>query len=331
MANQFTKAEVARQYRDKYGIEMPTMKLARIMYKDNNILFSNVESARSALRSIEGKNGKGNNYKKTHVYGERKKNPYNFPESDEREWLPFKITGVERLGIISDVHLNYHSISALTCTFDYFIQKNIDCLLLNGDILDAYQLSKFVRDPKKRGFADELHIFEQFIKTIRQAFGDIRIIFKLGNHEERYDHFLMTKAHELSGVSEFSIEQLINNRAPGVEIVKDKRIIHANDLDIIHGHEFAQSVFSPVNIARGLQLRAKTNAIQGHNHISSEHTEPNLRGGIKTTWSMGCLCELHPEYMPINKWNHGCSYIELSNNSNEFHVDNKRIYNGKML
>jgi len=51
-----TKANIARKFRDEYGMEMPTTKLARIMYNANNLTFRDVEDARSVLRAIEGKN-----------------------------------------------------------------------------------------------------------------------------------------------------------------------------------------------------------------------------------------------------------------------------------
>lgn len=323
------KRAVARQFRDRYGMEIPTLKLARIMYRDNRMLFNDVEDARVFLRAIEGKSDRGRSGV-THPHGERPRNPYKLPESEEREWLPYMLLGAQKVGILSDIHVPYHSISAITCALDGFIKKGIDCLLLNGDVLDVYSLSKFVRDPKKRNFAEELDVFARLIESFNAALG-CRIIMKLGNHEERYDDFLFRKAHELEGVEEFSIENILMKRAPNVEIVKDKRIIHANALDILHGHEFASGLFSPVNIARGLALRAKTNAIQGHNHVTSEHTEPNLRGEIKTTWSIGCACELHPEYMPVNKWNHGYAVVELSTNSEEFRVENVRVMDGREL
>ena len=49
------KYDVVRQYRDKYGMEMPNLKLARIIHKENEILFPNIESVRTALRKIEKK------------------------------------------------------------------------------------------------------------------------------------------------------------------------------------------------------------------------------------------------------------------------------------
>ena len=136
------------------------------------------------------------------------------------------------------------------------------------------------------------------------------------------------KAGELEGVDEFEIGNIIKARAEGIEIIKDKRIIKAGDMNIIHGHEYP-SAFSPVNIARGLFTRAKVSAMQGHNHSTSEHTETDMNGKIVTTFSLGCLSELHPLYLPLNKWNHGFAYVEID--GKEFQVQNKRIYKGKVL
>jgi hypothetical protein len=89
-------------------------------------------------------------------------------------------------------------------------------------------------------------------------------------------------------------------------------------------------VFSPVNIARGLFLKAKVNALQGHNHQTSEHSERDLEGKLTTTFSSGCLSELHPAYMPINKWNWGMTLVDVEDDGS-FEVYNKRIYKNKVL
>ncbi len=115
-----------------------------------------------------------------------------------------------------------------------------------------------------------------------------------------------------------------------MDVVGEKRVIKANKLNIIHGHEYP-SVFSPVNIARGLYMKGKVSAMQGHNHQSSTHVETDMNGDIVTTWSLGCLCELNPAYMPLNKWNHGFAIVDLSDNGKEFHVRNFRIHKGKIL
>jgi len=319
------KAKLCTEYREKYGWEMPTLKLARIVFKDNPLLFRDVEAVRLVLRGIEGKADNRTAVRK--VIPERPRNPYSLPESDEAIYQPY-VLNAKRLLVLSDIHIPYHSIEALTCAFDYAKNEKPDAILLNGDTLDFFGLSKFVKDPKKRSVAHELEAFKNLMNIIKKVF-NAKIYYKMGNHCERYEHFLWMKAHELVGVEEFEIENILKARAEGIEVIKDKRIMKAGDLNIIHGHEFGGSVFSPVNIARGLFLRGKVSAMQGHNHQTSEHSESNMNGELTTTWSLGCLCELHPAYLPINKWNHGFAIVDVDGQN--FEVRNKRIHKGKIL
>jgi predicted phosphodiesterase len=319
------KAQLCAEYREKYGWDMPTLKLSRIVYNDNPLLFTGVESVRRILRAIEGKGSNRTTLRK--AMPERERNPYKLPESDEAIYQPYELKA-KRLLVLSDIHIPYHSIDAITCAFDYAKKEKPDAILLNGDTIDFFGLSRFMKDPKKRSVAHELQAFKELVDVIKKTF-NAKIYYKMGNHCERYEHFLWMKAHELVGIEEFDFSNIIKARAEGIEIIKDKRIMKAGDLNIIHGHEFGGSVFSPVNIARGLFLKGKVSAMQGHNHSTSEHTESNMNGEITTTWSLGCLCELHPAYLPINKWNWGMALIDIDGQN--FEVRNKRIFKGKVL
>lgn len=315
---------LARKYREKYGWEMPTLKLARIMYNENKASFTSVHTARMNLARLEGKCGSETKLKEV---PERVKNPYKLPESDEAVYEPFVLKASKVL-ILSDIHVPYHSISALTAMMDHAKKEKPDAVLLNGDTIDFFQLSRFVKEPGKRSFAHELQAFKDLFEVIQNTF-KCKVYFKLGNHEERYNHFLWTKAGELDGVNEFKLEEIIKARAEGIEVIGDKRIIKVGELNVLHGHEFGGSVFSPVNVARGLFLKAKVSALQGHNHQPSEHTESNMNGQLITTWSTGCLCELHPAYLPINRWANGFAIVRTD--GEKFEVDNKRIFKGKIL
>lgn len=323
------KNQLCIQYREKYGWEMPNSKLARIIYNENKQLFPNANAVRLILIRSEGKAKRNDNSK--NIVGkeipERPRNPYNLPKSEETSYLPYKVDG-KKILILSDIHIPYHSIEALTAAFDYAKKEKPDTIILNGDTLDFYSLSRFMKDPRKRDFAYELAVFKEFMDALKRTFSS-KIVYKLGNHCVRYEHYLMMKAHELVGVEEFEFANILKARAEGIEIVGDKTIMKAGSLNIIHGHEFGNGVFSPVNIARGLYMKGKTSAIQGHNHQSSEHTESDMNGKVVTTWSLGCLSELHPAYMPLNKWNHGFAIVSVD--GDDFEVQNKRIFKGKVL
>jgi len=139
----------------------------------------------------------------------------------------------------------------------------------------------------------------------------------------------MQHAPELYGLEAIKLESVLELSDMGVTVVTDKRIIRAGHLNIIHGHEYIYSISNPVNPARGLYNRAHKSALCFHHHQTSEHTEPSINGDIVTCWSAGCLCDLHPRYMPLNKWNLGFAVIRKTDGM--FLVDNKRIVNYKVL
>lgn len=327
------KADIARDYRSKFP-KPPTLSLARKMYNENISVFKDLEDARKSIRYIEGKAGAKNrrSVTKTEFFKEddRPRNPFNLPDSEETIYEPYVIRGHKRLLILSDIHFPYHSIQALNAALTYAKKEGVDGIILNGDTLDFYQLSRFEKDPRKRSFAHELDAGKRFLEILQKEF-KCRVYWKNGNHEDRYENYLKVKAPELLGVNDFKMENLLNLKNFNCTIIENKRIIKANKLNIIHGHEYPGGAFNPVNIARGLFLKGKVSALQGHNHQTSEHTESNMNEEIITTWSVGCLSELHPTYMPLNKWNHGFGIVELNDNKKDFEVKNKRIYNGKVL
>jgi len=186
-----------------------------------------------------------------------------------------------------------------------------------------------VKEPDKRSFADELNTFSLLFDVLEKQL-KCKIYFKLGNHESRYQRFLLEKAKELIGVKEFLFENIIKARARGIEIIGDKTVMKLNALNGIHGHEYIGGISAPVNVARGLYLRGKVSAFQGHNHSSSSHTESDMNGKVITTHSIGCLCELHPAYMPLNKWSWGFAEVELDSNGVDYEFYNHTIYKGKV-
>jgi predicted phosphodiesterase len=327
-----TKADIAREYREKYGDKKNTTSLARIMYNENKIVFKSIEDARERLRYIEGKVGdvKRSSVENTKYFKKdrRSENPYSLPNSDQETFEPYILPKGHKKGLIlNDIHLPYHDLSALTAAIDFGKKEKPDFIFLNGDVLDFHQLSYFQKDPRKKRFAEELIMFGDFISKLKKIF-KCKIYYKFGNHEERYDSFLFQKAGELVDVEEFSLEQIIKKRAD-VEIIRDKRLVVMNGLPFIHGHEFGRGVFSPVNAARGLFLQAKHTCVKGDCHTTSEHSDPDIFRKLMTTWSVGCLCGLTPRWLPLNRWNHGFAILELIG-AKGYKMRNYRIENGNV-
>jgi hypothetical protein len=44
------------------------------------------------------------------------------------------------------------------------------------------------------------------------------------------------------------------------------------------------------------------------------------------------MCDLHPFWNPLNKWNHGFATVELNGrDGGDFHVDNHRVIKGEIV
>lgn len=330
------KNDLARQYRKKFP-DMPTLKLARIMYKENNLLFRDVEHCRSALRTIEGKNGKAmlkklGSKNECVIKEERPRNPYNLPESYEEKREPFILPeGCNNILQISDLHIPYHNIEAITLALDYGIEHKTNTIIINGDLIDNHQVSKFESDPKKRSVKQEFDATKAFLVSLRAAFPKAFIYWIKGNHCVRWEHFLLRKVREIWDDPYFTLEERLRLNEEKIIMIDDKTLVKAGKLSITHGHHIFKGVFTPVNPARGAFLRAKQSVIVGHLHRASYHPEVDLDGKVIGCWSTGCLCELKPNYSPmVSNSQHGFAHIMIEKGG-DYTVKNYQIINGKIL
>lgn len=244
----------------------------------------------------------------------------------------------KRVGIMSDVHIPYHDEEAVIVGVQYFLENEIDCLLLNGDTLDAWQISRWMKKGARPDIHEEMVICREFLYWLRMLFPEIPIIWKSGNHDVRVEDHMWSKAPEMAKLFELTmghaglLQQILHFEELNIQYVDDNTLMECGKMMIIHGHEFGQSIFSPVNPARGMFLRAKYNVIAGHMHQTSEHHEGNLNGDNHVTYSTGCFCELKPAYRrtAFTKWNHGGAILHVDDDGS-FRVDNFRIKDGRVL
>jgi len=319
--------DIVKNYLRKYP-NTYSRSIAIKLYKENPDVFKSIEHAREIVRYYRHSHGK-HDRKKIATDEFANQNPYNLPYSDETDYIPYVLPkSQDKILLISDMHVPYHSISALTACFDWAKKREINTIFINGDLIDCHELSFFIKDPRKRDFIEELDIAKAFLDALREAFPSCRIYYKEGNHEYRLQRYFRVHAPALFDTEEYHLPNLLHLGARKIEWIQDKRVVKAGHLSILHGHEFGK-MFGTVNPARSVFLKAKESTIIGDRHQTSEHSEPTLSGELVTCWSTGCLSELHPEYMPINKWNHGFARI-IVNKDKSFRLTNIRIDNGKV-
>lgn len=327
-SKQSYKVGIVSEYIEKFP-QATTAAISRMVHNENTVDFPTYNSALCMVRYYrDGRVGKQERVRSEEQAKEARRR-FAIPESDYVELDPYLIPkGQNKILYLTDIHIPYHDVDAVEIALEYGYKHGVNTLYLNGDIMDCYQVSRWVKDRRLRDMGGELEMTRVFLKMIKKEF-DCPIYYKMGNHEDRWENFLKMSAPELLGISEFELATLLRFGELGIIEISSKRIAKAGKLNLMHGHEFGHSVFSPVNPARGLYMRAKENSIIGHHHQTSEHSEKNLTGDVVTTWSVGALCGMRPEYYPYNKWNLGFAIIETSDNG-DFEVNNKRIIEGKV-
>lgn len=328
------KSDIIREELKQFP-QIASATLAKKLYGKYPELWSSLESCRSAIRYVRGNSGEAHRNTSDQKFhrpnGKAGETFYKLPKpkTSLRSWKIHKITGDHKALVMGDLHVPYYDPLAVEIAVNNGKKHEVDLVILNGDTLDFFSISQWEKDPRERNFPQEIKSCQQFLGWLREQFPKARIIFKVGNHEERYEKYLIKKAPELLGIPNFELCSILGFEDLGIELVDDMRPIKLNELVLLHGHEYRFSISNPVNPARGLYLRAKVNALTNHFHQASSHSEPNLEGKVISCYSLGCLSELRPKYMPLNKWVHGFAIVEMSGRK-EFNVLNQKIIDAKI-
>lgn len=318
-------AEIVKQFIEKNTVDgvckYSQKKCAEIIMHKHPGMYHNVEGYRKAVRYVIGKNGdEQRKFKKIEWKG------FQLPKPEKNDYSKF-ILKEKKIGILSDIHFPFYDEKALDIAVNHLLKYGPEVVILNGDCIDMYQASDFERDPRERSPKYEFDLLREFVDQMVKLFP--RVVYKLGNHCERYEKKIMQRLPDFLSLEWNTFEFALHfERDYKIDVVKNKRIIMAGGLNILHGHETAKGFIAPVNVARGFYLKTKANVIAGHHHRVSEHLETDINGRTIGAWSMGCLCELHPKYMPINNWQHGFALVDVD--GEEFEVHNKKILNGKV-
>lgn len=324
------KVEIINEYLQKF----PTLSnhsLAALIYAELPSVWSSKENIRKRISSYKNQRSKTkliNNFVEAEqlrqqnnelIKGIRnKRKPYTLPKSQSK------------VLIISDLHVPYHTEEAIKLTLDYAKKEKVDTILINGDFMDFYEVSRFQKDPRECNLPKAVETGKNVLAYIRKRFPQALIIFKSGNHDRRLEDKLINKAPELLGFSFWQMENVLDFKKYNIISVPDLDYVMLGKLKVIHGHEIKSGFIAPVNPARGLFLKTKESCLQSHVHRTSEHSEKTLGGKIISTWSIGCLSDLQPDYNPYNQYNHGFAIVHVEKNG-DFEVFNKKIIDNKIV
>lgn len=188
---------------------------------------------------------------------------------------------------------------------------------------DSVALDRFVRHTSKTNYKGVIWCVNTDNDTIVVRRNNKISI--TGN--SRFQTFIFNNAPFLWEVESAFIEEKLNFNKFNITKVDVNQPIRFSELNIIHGHEIRATTML-INVARTYFLKANANILLGHWHVSQDYIVRDIQGKVKGAWAIGCLCDLYPEYNPLNQHVHG--FAEIQKDKTGFEVFNRKIINGKV-
>jgi predicted phosphodiesterase len=324
------KSDIAKEYLMKFP-NTANLTLAKKIYAENKSVYTNLEQVRTHIRILKGANGTRHK-KKSHIEFRKEFEALkkDLPKGESERIHPYKLPKTsKKILIISDLHIPYHNDDAVFAALEYGLDQKVDTIIINGDLIDFATISRHEKDMRKRSVKYEIDCTRVFLKGLRAMFPKALIVWSYGNHDLRYDKYIMQKAPEIFDIELIQLHELLKLRDLNIIKIDSTQYIYAGKLAIFHGHETGLTS-GGVNPARSLRLKLNKSAVTSHFHRETKDMGKNLDEHPYSCFSIGCLCDLHPAYMPINMWTHGFGYLEL-NDKGDYNFNLKSIIDGKVF
>ena len=231
----------------------------------------------------------------------------------------------ERAIVLCDVHIPFQDELCVQAIIEYALQNKIDTFVLNGDIIDFYKISRFIKNPTKKSVSNEIEETKKFLTELRYNFPEARIIFKQGNHELRMEHYIMSNASEIYDLISDLLPIKLNFKELKIEYIMEP--FSVGKLWVLHGHE-KPAGGNPEWVCNVMWQYVYDHFCVGHFHRTQEKTFKSISGQTFNTNAIG-YCAGKMEYAILNKWNQGFMRVDFSTNG-IFRTSNFKIQDGEI-
>ncbi|MCM1324123.1 MAG: metallophosphoesterase [Acetobacter sp.] len=207
--------------------------------------------------------------------------------------------------VASDVHIPFQDDKAVDAFLNACDDLNPDIVVLNGDVMDMFMLSKFTKG-EGRNPLEEVMMCREFLQRVRNAAPNAQIFYVIGNHETRLERYVLTKAPELASLIEdvFSILKVSDFNIRGCASVT------INDT-LVFKHGTLLGNKSGLSAIKEME-NAYMSGCTGHTHRLCKYIA--RKAGRKFFWiETGCLCDMNPEYMVLPNWQQGFAELFIKN------------------
>lgn len=226
--------------------------------------------------------------------------------------------------VLADIHIPFHDEIALQSIYGFIKQNQINTVILLGDLIDNYQLSRFSKNPAERDFRTQMIMVKQFLSNLRTLLPDATIIYKQGNHEVRLKKYIWDSASKLSNLLDDLYYQKLGLKQLNIQyLIKPFKI---GKLWFLHGHQTVAKTVNPEMVTNMIYRFVNDNFMVGHFHRVQQNQFKRINGQVFFGASVGYLAK-DLQYAGINKWVQGFAYVQFDENGN-FKNNLYKIVNG---
>lgn len=229
-----------------------------------------------------------------------------------------------RTSIAGDFHIPYQDTELVRKWFEHIQKTKPDRVILNGDLIDATDISlKFKSVPNEEvAFEDELEGAREFLRTLRH-YTDGEIVLITGNHEFRLRSYINTLSPKLVRIGACkTLDELLELDRVEVDYidVPDNFATFQDNYfenqDFLVGH-FNMARTGLAATSKGLMEKYGKNILQSHVHRLSMIAKWQYEGQLIGVEG-GCMCNLNNNYRRNANWQNG--WVDLIDNEVELHA-----------
>lgn len=222
----------------------------------------------------------------------------------------------------SDIHIPFQDNKAVEAFKSYCKEIQPSAIVLNGDVLDFYKLSRFVKGEGRNPY-EEISECQELLKSLKEACPNSEIYYVIGNHETRLETYVLNNAPHLASLVE-DVFTIIKTKDIG--IIGCSEVLINDNFICTHGKLLGSK--AGMSAMKEIEKHYMSGA-SGHTHRLAKFLTRKARR--KFVWlETGCLCDLNPEYVQDPDWQQGFAVIQFENSKLK-RAEVVEIENGEVL
>jgi predicted phosphodiesterase len=231
-----------------------------------------------------------------------------------------------KAGWLSDLHFPYQDQPAIDAALEFLGEWRPDLVVIGGDLLDMYSISRFDKDPERTfRLQDEIDAAKPFVKAVDALGADV--VYLLGNHEERLAN-LIRENPGLSRMRAMEFPRAVE-LPPSWTVYPSQTHYRISHLTLLHG-DLKGRGGGARHIAANMLGKLKTSILFGHHHRQQCFPEPGYDKTIRAGFSTGHLSdESKMDYCRCPDWTTGFASVDIDNESGIFDVRQHLIIGGR--